>query len=156
MVNPMEGLLDWADRHELVLAWLAAGSFLLFIGTLLAIPLLIVLMPSDYLVQNRKRPFRRSPLRQTGHILKNVLGGLLILAGLLMLVLPGQGLLTIAIGLSLLDFPGKLALQIRLVQIPRVRRTIEWIRGKASRPPLQFPDASPPGNPPGLNRTSAR
>ena len=38
---------------------------------------------------------------------RNLLGGLLILLGLIMLVTPGQGILTIVLGFTIMDFPGK-------------------------------------------------
>ena len=60
-------------------------------------------------------------------------------AGAAMLVLPGQGLLTLVIGLSLMNFPGKRRLIIRILRRPRVFRTINTMRDKARRPPLQWP-----------------
>ena len=40
-------------------------------------------------------------------IAKNLLGFVLIVAGIAMLVLPGQGLLTIVVGVVLMNFPGR-------------------------------------------------
>ena len=74
---------------------------------------------------------------------KNLAGAVLVLAGLAMLVLPGQGLLTIVVGLLFLDFPGKRSLELRLVRHPPVLRTINWLRATAHRPPLQMPDEKP-------------
>src|SRR4029453_13617262 len=68
------------------------------------------------------------------------------LAGGAMLLLPGEGLLTIAIGLMLLDVPGKGRIERRLVQRPVVWRALNWIRAKAHRPPLERP-APPLGGP---------
>ena len=56
-----------------------------------------------------------------------------------MLVLPGQGLLTIFVALVLLDFPGKLRLERWLIRKPAVRRPIDWIRAKAGREPIRPP-----------------
>jgi len=64
-----------------------------------------------------------------------------ILAGIAMLVLPGQGLLSILIGVTLLNFPGKYALERRIVGRPAVSRTLNRIRARARRPPLEIPDS---------------
>nr|WP_206063674.1 hypothetical protein [Oceanimonas sp. MB9] len=55
-----------------------------------------------------------------------------------LLVLPGQGLLTILIALVLLSFPGKYRLERRLFMVPTVRNTVNWLRRRAERPPLIF------------------
>lgn len=56
-----------------------------------------------------------------------------------MLVLPGQGLVTILAGLLLLDFPGKFKLERALVRQPAVMNALNWIRVRRGRPPLQVP-----------------
>ena len=71
---------------------------------------------------------------------KNLLGGLLVLSGIAMLVLPGQGLLTIAMGLLLMDFPGKHRLERRIVRTRPVLRSINWLRRKAHKNPLKIDD----------------
>jgi hypothetical protein len=53
-----------------------------------------------------------------------------------MLVLPGQGVLTILLGIALLDLPGKRHLERRLIALPTVLRTINKLREKFGRPPL--------------------
>ena len=63
----------------------------------------------------------------------------LVLAGLIMLVVPGQGLLTLAVGLVLVDFPGKYRLERWLVTRPPVWRAINWLRKRAGREPLERP-----------------
>ena len=83
----------------------------------------------------KQHPVTRYVLRG----IKNVAGLIFLLAGIAMLVLPGQGLLTILIGVSLLDFPGKRRLELYLVQKRPVLRAINWIREKAQRPPLIVP-----------------
>ena len=68
---------------------------------------------------------------------KNIIGVFLIIGGLLMLVLPGQGLLTIVTGLLLINYSGKCKLEQKLVAIPSVFRALNWIRVKANKPPLK-------------------
>ena len=68
-------------------------------------------------------------------------GAALALAGIVlaMPLVPGQGILTILIGLSLLDFPGKRKMELKLIRLRAVRRGINWIRARAQQPPLELP-----------------
>ena len=137
----MAYLLDWICSHEAVVAWLGAMSVVTFFATLAAIPLLVARIPADYFVRNRSEstesPGRWTPSRMVWHVAKNLLGIVFVLAGLAMLVLPGQGVLTILIGVMLMNFPGKSAWERRIVAQPRVRRAINWLRAKAKQPPLE-------------------
>ncbi|NDV61514.1 hypothetical protein G0Q06_03525 [Puniceicoccales bacterium CK1056] len=135
------GILDWIKANEVLLSLLGAASLLMFLGSLLMIPIIVAYIPEDYFLRLKQNKFPRKPLRQIGHILKNLMGGILLLAGICMLLLPGQGILTMLVGISLLDFPGKARLQIRLVRLRRVRKSIAWIRHKAGRKPLILPDS---------------
>ena len=71
-----------------------------------------------------------------GVISKNALGSLFIVAGLAMLVLPGQGIITTVVGLLLIDFPGKFGLERWLARRRPLMRWINWIRSRSGRPPL--------------------
>jgi len=55
-----------------------------------------------------------------------------------MLVLPGQGLLTILLGVTLVNFPGKYALERRIVSRPSVANTLNRIREAVGRNPLEL------------------
>ena len=46
---------------------------------------------------------------------KNLLGATLVLAGLLMLFLPGQGVITLLAGLMIMNYPGKFVLEPWLI-----------------------------------------
>jgi hypothetical protein len=61
-----------------------------------------------------------------------------IAAGIAMLVLPGQGLLTILIGFLMLDFPGKYRVEKWLVSRRRLLGAINWLRRRAGRVPLRI------------------
>jgi UPF0716 family protein affecting phage T7 exclusion len=67
------------------------------------------------------------------------MGAVLLLAGVAMLILPGQGLLTLAIGLGLMNLPGKRSLIRHLIGRPRVLRTINQFRAKAHKELLEAP-----------------
>lgn len=124
---------------------LATVAFVVSVVTLiagaLAAPVLLARLPEDYFVQERRSapaPGPRSLLQGSLFALRSTLGALLILLGVAMLVLPGQGVLTIVAGLSLLRFPGKRRLQRRLLRTPGIHALVGAIRRGAGRPPLQL------------------
>lgn len=134
----LETARQWMEAHEGLLVWVGAVSLVTFIGSLIAVPIYVIRMPKDFFTrENEGVP--RSPLQIMGRVLKNALGVLLLIAGLLMLVLPGQGLLTIALAVGLLDFPGKRNLKLRLGKLKGVSRSMNWIRKKAGKEPLEIP-----------------
>jgi hypothetical protein len=140
-------MLDWLRAKEPLAWWLIGLSITTFVGSLIAVTVLIVRMPADYFT-HMKEPAdswrSRHPLiRGTILVLKNLLGFVLVLAGLIMSIppIPGQGVLTILIGLSLLNFPGKKNLELRIARAAPVRNAIDWIRAKYHRPPLQIPES---------------
>jgi archaellum biogenesis protein FlaJ (TadC family) len=140
----MPDILTWMREYQGLLEWLGGASLLMFVATLVVFPLVVIYLPQDYFVRDRRDParqIRRHPavwLILT--VLKNILGGVLIVSGVAMLVLPGQGLLTILLGVTLVNFPGKFALERRIVGRPAVSRTLNRIRARARRPPLEIPD----------------
>ena len=75
-------------------------------------------------------------LRLLGLILKNVIGVVFLLAGFAMLFLPGQGLLTMLIGISLMDFPKKRQLEAKMVGQPTLLSVINGRRRQFDKPPL--------------------
>jgi hypothetical protein len=139
----MSGLLTWVREYQGLLEWLGGVSLLMFAVTLVVFPLVIIHLPEDYFIRDRRDParqIRRHPavwLALT--VFKNFLGAGLMLAGLAMLVLPGQGLLTILIGITLVNFPGKYTLERRIASQPPVAKTLNRIRETAKRPHLEIP-----------------
>ena len=70
-------------------------------------------------------------------IIKNLIGYVLIIGGILMLVLPGQGLFTILIGLMMSNYPGKYFIERKFIAIPSVLKTINWLRKRSNQEPLK-------------------
>lgn len=141
MSHAFDVIFAWLRSHQNILGWAGLFSLIMMVATLLATPLIIVLLPSRYLNEQKDRLSEiQSFWRWPYLIVKNMIGVLLVLAGLAMLVLPGQGLLTLAIGLGLTNFPGKRSLTRRLIGQPRVLRTINRWRAKAHKDPLEVPD----------------
>lgn len=118
-------------------------SVAMFVGTILAIPWLVSRMSEDHFV--KPPPQHSLPVK----IGRNIAGGFLIAAGVAMLVLPGQGILTILIGLSVLDVPMKYRVLRSLLRRRRVRAALQAIRRRAGKPPLLFPE--PAESAPGSN-----
>ena len=133
---------DWFKEHGALLWWLTAGSVLIFVLTLVAVPMVVARIPSDYFTHDRRprgaMQGYHPVLRVVLLTLKNMAGVLLMLAGIAMLVLPGQGLVTLLIGFLLIDFPGKYRYEKWLVSRRRVAASINWLRKRSDRPPLEF------------------
>ena len=126
-----------------VLLWISIGSGIALLLTAIAIPIVIVKLPPDYLLNDQKKSWLDTqPIVVRGglRVVKNLFGVLLVVLGIIMLVLPGQGVLSIVLGLTLVDFPGRRALQCKLIRRPRVIESINWIRKKFDRPPLRVPE----------------
>jgi hypothetical protein len=118
--------------------WMLIASIAVLALGIALVPVVVARLPADYFVGSHSPRSRKGgPAHVLLYWARNVLGLLLVLAGVVMLVLPGQGVLTILAGISLLDFPGKRRLQLRLLRIPQIQRAIDGIRRRAGKPPLQ-------------------
>ena len=107
-LDEMESI--FLDYFKVVIPYLVGISIFIMVISLLSIKWLVNQIPSDYLIKNTtETSFNKLPvpLRILIFIFKNLLGYLLILGGMIMLILPGQGLLTMMVGLVLSDYPGK-------------------------------------------------
>jgi hypothetical protein len=133
-------MFDWLKQNEALLFWLAMLSVGSLVLAALLLPVIVVRLPADYFV--RERLLDHGPRRALDwcwHIGKNLFGALFVLAGIAMLVLPGQGLLTILIGMLLMDFPGKRALERRLIGRPKILAQINRLRQRRGSEPLRMP-----------------
>ena len=140
-LEAMEPILAFFGDHQSIVTTVSLLSALFFVGSLLVIPILIARLPTNYFVEKHRLAHGESNPRSFSEtvlvVLKNIVGVILIIAGIAMLVLPGQGLLTILIGFSLTNFPGKYALERRLVSKPAIFHSLNWIRKKSGKPPLE-------------------
>ena len=135
----LHSIQSWIEEREAVFAWMLGLSALTFVGSLISVPIVVVQMRTDFFTRGEPLELPRTPLRALRRLIKNALGAILLIAGVAMLIMPGQGLLTIALGISLVDFPGKRRLQLKLVRLRGVRDPINWIRKKWRKPPLNIP-----------------
>jgi hypothetical protein len=137
----MDWLLSLVQQYvstETLVA-LTALSVVFFVGSLIAIPFILVRLPTDFFdtrIPRRWMEDHHPVLRLLGHVVKNVVGAIFLFAGFLMLFLPGQGILTMLIGITMLDFPGKRKLEARMIGQPAVLNTINNMRQKFGKPPL--------------------
>ena len=124
------------------MGWLGLISLLMAAVSVVVVPVIIIYLPSGYLKEKEdENPSHISSYRRVPYlVVKNGLGGILAIAGVAMLILPGQGLITLAIGLGLMNFPGKRHLIHRLLGQPKMLNTINRLRKRAHRPPLEAPE----------------
>jgi uncharacterized membrane protein SpoIIM required for sporulation len=131
-------------EYQLMLGMLAGISVIMFITSILSLPYLVSLIPADYFQYaepyREHHSFKHPAIRFLIISAKNILGWLLIIAGAIMLVLPGQGTITLIAGLLLINFPGKRKVERKLVSNNRVLQAINWLRAKRNKEPLLAPE----------------
>lgn len=118
------------------------GLFLLSLGlSFAALGIVMVKIPANYFSSHYNQDFMpNSPflVRWGAVILKNILGFFLICLGIVLSLpgVPGQGLLTILLGLIMLDIPGKRPFEAKIIQRPAILAAINNLRAKYNKPPL--------------------
>jgi hypothetical protein len=138
---PAITLFDWISQNEATIWFMAVFSIISFIGSLLLVPVLVIRIPDDYFAEikrHRWEPWAHEHpvIRWSLLIIKNALGYIFIVLGIAMLVLPGQGVLTIIIGMMFINFPGKYRLERWVVMRGPVLNIINKLRHRAGRAPL--------------------
>lgn len=138
-----EKIISWSSMNSDLLFLLGSLSIFILIISVFMMVLIISFLPEDYFksenrnlissVQNSRYPL----LKLLVLITKNLFGVLLLLSGILMLVLPGQGILTIITGLVFMDYPGKYKFERKLLRQKGVINSINWIRSRLSKPSLK-------------------
>tara|TARA_B100001059_G_scaffold234712_1_gene278006 strand:+ start:4656 stop:5078 length:423 start_codon:yes stop_codon:yes gene_type:complete len=138
--NFIESITEFVSNYKIYILWLATISLFVFIFSLVSIKWLVALIPTDYFVKKNISKSKKSYslLWLMSLIVKNIIGYTLILGGILMLVLPGQGLFTILMGLILSNYPGKYTIEKKFISIPSILKTINWLRKKSNKPRLKI------------------
>ena len=139
-----EKIISWSSMNSDLLFLLGSLSIFILIISVFMMVIIISFLPEDYFksenrnlissVQNSRYPL----LKLLVLITKNFFGILLLLSGILMLVLPGQGILTIITGLVFMDYPGKYKFERKLLKQKGVINSINWIRSRLSKPSLKI------------------
>jgi hypothetical protein len=133
----MELNLDWPR-----LCW-AFGLFVVAsFGSIVPVLIVLVRLPCTHFQSDQPCP-DPSGCGIAGRywllkVLKNLLGVVLVGIGIILSLpgIPGQGLLTILVGLLLIDIPGKHRLEKKLVARPAILRSINRVRSYFGKPPL--------------------
>jgi hypothetical protein len=133
-------MMDWIHAHDRIMWGLAGTSAFTFVASLFIVPLMIVRIPVNYFdpAAEHPHPFAdHHPVLRTVLLAgKNLLGLFFVLLGVLMLILPGQGVLTILAGMVLIDFPGRRRAIGWVVSRKAVLNSMNWIRERAGREAL--------------------
>ncbi len=130
-------------------ASLTIGKVALFVGLFIlslafsfaSIAVVMVKIPANYFSPHYVQDFLpNSPwlVRWGAVVAKNVFGIFLIVLGILLSLpgVPGQGVLTILLGLIMIDIPGKRPLEARIIKRPSILSAINRFRAKYNKPPL--------------------
>jgi len=132
-------MIEWIMGHGWWLSLASLACFVLGLGVGLVI---MITLPADYFAGSRRRSgaaSQRHPvLRIALLILKNMVGTLLLIMGIVMALplVPGPGVLFILLGLSLLDMPGKRAMERYIISRPMVLHSVNVLRARWNRPAL--------------------
>ena len=139
-ITLLNSLLEIFEAYRSLIIWFGSISLFIFLFSLLTIKWLVALIPEDYFINKRVSKIRSiNPLLwYVFLIIKNIIGYSLILCGIMMLVLPGQGIFTIIIGLMLSNYPGKYSIERRFIAIPSILKSINWLRRKSNKPPINL------------------
>src|SRR6476660_10267687 len=129
------GAMTW--RGFLIGALIFVGTFFI---NLAIVSFILVKIPADHFSKKRKSKFWSGPhplLHAAGVVGKNICGLLLVAIGIVLSLpgVPGQGLLTVLLGIMLLDFPGKHRLEQKLLSKPSIVNTINRLRERFDKPP---------------------
>jgi hypothetical protein len=138
--------MEWLSGVWASLTWdkiaIGVGLFLLSLGLSFgAIAIVMVKIPANYFSSHYNQDFMPNSsflVRWGAVILKNILGVFLIGLGILLSLpgVPGQGLLTILLGLIMIDIPGKRPLEAKIIKRPTILSAINILRAKYNKPPL--------------------
>lgn len=127
-------LFEWLKAYGVMLIGVSVASFVV---SILFCTLVIAYLPSDYFLPNRRTSRIEHPVLRIGlKCLKNLLAVVLVVVGIIQIPLPGQGVLTILIGVIISDMPGKRKLERRIISAPVVLATANGIRSRFKRPLL--------------------
>jgi len=139
-ITLLNSLLEIFEAYRSLIIWFGSISLFIFLFSLLTIKWLVALIPEDYFINRKISKVRsnNSALWYIVLIVKNMIGYSLVLGGIMMLVLPGQGVFTIIIGLMLSNYPGKYAIEKKFIAIPSILKSINWLRNKSNKPPLNL------------------
>ncbi|MDB4494473.1 PGPGW domain-containing protein [bacterium] len=136
--NILETTKDWASQYFI---WMVALSLMVFIVSLVIAWLMILRLPEDYLCRPDTTNCRETPQSPLSYFVRkivfNSLGFILLMIGIIMLFTPGQGVLFILLGVTLMDLPYKHEMTQRLARRKGILSIINRIRRKSGKQALR-------------------
>ena len=116
-------------------------SIITIVASLASVSVLLISLPTDYFSRKKRVKRIKNPvLRLFLYLLKNVCGLIFLIGGFIMLFTPGQGILSLFVGIILCDFPGKRRIERKIIARPPVLSTINRIRSRYNRPLIVLDD----------------
>ncbi len=139
-LTSFNSLVEIFNVYKNLILWFGSISLFVFLFSLLSIKWLVSLIPEDYFINKKDSKIKTNNIFIWYIVLifKNLIGYSLILGGIMMLVLPGQGLFTIIIGLMMSNYPGKYSIEKKFIAIPTILKSINWLRRKSNKPPIRI------------------
>ena len=133
---------QWLGDHAALTSVMLIVSIVVLVASLWICHYVLTTIPPDYF-QSKHKPFEqwrtsRPALWWTLMITKNLVGALLIVVGFIMFFTPGQGILTLLLGMALVDVPGKQKLMHKIIERKSVLKMINRLRARANQPPLEL------------------
>jgi hypothetical protein len=134
-MSGIAGVFAWIEWHHVGLAalvWVALTA-----GSLAVVARIVITLPEDY--------FERSPQGRTRwtarRVVRNLVGVVIVAVGAALSLpgVPGQGLLTMLVGLFLVDFPRRREIERALASRPGVLPALNRLRARFGHPPLRPP-----------------
>ena len=129
--------------YQSVLPWLpllSISGLVMAVASIIALPWVLIHIPENYFVSAPKPKQDRSPVGWLIWLLRNTLAIVLLIVGIIMLALPGQGLLMILIALGVSSFNHKYSFERVIIRRKTVFKTVNWIRKRFNRRPIIHPD----------------
>lgn len=148
-------LAQFFTKHYQVASLVTMLSLFAFVLGVLLLPWLIALIPDSYFYrQGASTKDNVASIRDSvdqenysvskysifRRLIKNVVGVVFVATGIVLLITPGQGVLTLILGMMLLDYPGKKKIERKLLSYPPVLKLINSLRRRRGKREFIFPD----------------
>ena len=134
--------MNWLQEYAGFMTAMAIVSVVIIAASIILTPIWLERLPEDYFLRvlNPDNADTRDTHSFVIRLTRTITGSILLIAGVAMLVLPGQGIVTIIAGLLLIDFPGRHRVLRLILNLHAVTGLIQWIRRTRGNPEFRFPE----------------
>jgi hypothetical protein len=140
MIEMFEILPGWGlVIVDLILRWawlIGIVTLLIFGGSLVVTVGLIITLPDDYWRRTSRTAGRKGHPLQS--LVRNIAAVCLLTAGVIMLLMPGQGILTLLAGFFISDFPCRRRVIDALLKSSRIQGSLNHLRKRFGKDPFLF------------------